>query len=193
MENQLQLCMSMPDLSKLPPLEPPEGYKIRSYQNGDSQHWSEIIAISFESQPERFNFDAIMRRDPAFHPDRIFFVTHDEKPVATASAYFRPDRINLGGMIHYVGVVPGHKGKKLGYWVTLAALHRMIVDDFSTGWLNTDDFRLPAIKTYLNLGFEPFLLQESQRERWRNVFSELGKPELSDQFQNILNGPIWVG
>ena len=46
------------------------------------------------------------------------------------------------------------------------------------GWavarLWTDDWRLPAIKTYLNLGFEPDIEHESHPERWRAVFEKLG-------------------
>jgi len=43
--------------------------------------------------------------------------------------------------------------------------------------LETDDYRLPAIKTYLNLGFEPLLVHENQRDRWRNILSALGVQE----------------
>ena len=40
--------------------------------------------------------------------------------------------------------------------------------------LDTDDFRLPAIKNYLNLGFVPVYVGENHGERWRIIFKKLG-------------------
>ncbi len=40
--------------------------------------------------------------------------------------------------------------------------------------LCTDDWRLPAVKTYLNLGFEPEIIHESHPARWKAVFETLG-------------------
>jgi mycothiol synthase len=44
-------------------------------------------------------------------------------------------------------------------------------------YLLTDDFRLPAIKTYLRLGFVPFLFEEGMEQRWREVLRRLEWPE----------------
>ncbi|MDR3689213.1 MAG: hypothetical protein P4L46_07535, partial [Fimbriimonas sp.] len=40
--------------------------------------------------------------------------------------------------------------------------------------LTTDDFRLAAIQTYLNLGFEPDMWHESHPGRWAAILQELG-------------------
>ncbi|HHY83306.1 MAG TPA: hypothetical protein GX505_11630 [Clostridiales bacterium] len=41
------------------------------------------------------------------------------------------------------------------------------------GWtsavLETDDFRLPAIKTYFRLGFQPKFTHESHPDRWDKI------------------------
>ena len=47
--------------------------------------------------------------------------------------------------------------------------------------LQTDDFRIPAVKTYLKLGFEPLIVHENQPKRWKDVFSAIGRPELIDK------------
>ena len=39
--------------------------------------------------------------------------------------------------------------------------------------LDTDDFRLPAIKNYLNLGFVPVYAGESHLLRWQSIFKKL--------------------
>ncbi len=186
-----QLRMLRPDLENLPGLDLPDGYNVRSYQPGDDKAWEHIIDQSFGAKPGSHSFDSIMRKDPAFRPERIWFIVQDRQPVATASAYSQPEKMPNSGMIHYVGALDGHKGKKLGFLVTLAALHQMVREDWQSSWLSTDDFRLPAIKTYLNLGFEPMLIHENQRERWRKVFDDLGLPDLKERFAATLDGEVW--
>jgi mycothiol synthase len=56
--------------------------------------------------------------------------------------------------------------------------------------LRTDDFRVAAIKTYLKLGFEPLLVAENQRRRWRDVLAAIGRGDLVERFAGILEGPI---
>lgn len=194
MSNQVhkpQLKMLRPDLDGLPEIRLPEGYSVRSYLPGDSQAWSNIIGESFKKTAADFDFDKIMRSDPAFRERRIWFIIFEGNPVATASAFIQPGFMRLAGMIHYVGALAGHEGKKLGYWVTLAALRCMSAEGWGRAWLATDDFRLPAIKTYLNLGFVPLLVDEGQRARWRNVFAELKLPAASEMHAEILNGPLY--
>jgi len=70
--------------------------------------------------------------------------------------------------------VPAHRGRRLGFWACLAALHRFAEEGREAALLLTDDFRLPAIRTYLRLGFRPVYTYESHMERWGKVFSELG-------------------
>ena len=132
-----------------------------------------------------------MRKDTGFRRSRVLFVVHSGEPVATASAWYDPEVIPEAGTIHFVGVLKEHQGHRLGYWVSLAALHAMRREGRKKGWLQTDDFRLPAIKTYLRLGFGPLLIDENQRDRWRNIFRELKQPELIGQYDEILNGPLW--
>ncbi|MYA72901.1 hypothetical protein F4Y19_22975 [Candidatus Poribacteria bacterium] len=35
------------DLDKLPSLQCPDGYRIRTYQNGDAAHWARIMDRAF--------------------------------------------------------------------------------------------------------------------------------------------------
>jgi len=188
-----QLKMIRPDLEDLPEVTLPDGYCIRSYQPGDYEHWARICAAAFERTPEDFPFDRMMRKDVPFRPDRIFFACCGKEPVGTTAAWYTPAADPEAGVIHWVAVSPGHAGKKLGYWLVLTALHRMAAEGRKRACLLTDDCRLPAIKTYLNSGFQPLLVDENQRERWRSVFRELGVPELAERFAEVLDGPLWKG
>ena len=51
-------------------------------------------------------------------------------------------------------------GKNLGYSLSLAALNYFRKKGIKEVFLYTDDFRLPAIKTYLKLGFKPVILDK---------------------------------
>ena len=188
-----QLRMLRPDLEGLPEVTLPQGYRIRTYQPGDDAHWGRILSESFRDRPEGYSFDEMMRGDPAFRPERIFIACCGDEPVGTTSAWHTPATMPDAGVIHWVAVLPGHTGRRLGYWLALSALHRMVADGRRRSYLNTDDFRLPAIKTYLNSGFQPLLVHENQRERWPKVFAELKLPQLSERFREMLEGPIWEG
>ena len=173
--SQPQLYMILRDLHALPAVTPPEEYRIRRFEPGDEAAWTAIVAASFERSPDRFSFESIMRSDPAFCPERVYFaIRRDGEAAATAAAWRKPRHWPDYGVIHYVGVHPDHRGKRLGYWITLRALHRIAEEGWECAALETDDFRLPAIKTYLRLGFEPLIEHESHPQRWRSVFQALG-------------------
>jgi mycothiol synthase len=178
------------DLSNLPEVSLPKGYSLRSYRAGDEAAWVRIIGESFERDHPADYFDQRMRRDPEFRAERILFVCRDEEPVATASAWYDPRAGAQTGVLHMVGVRPGEAGHGLGREVSVAALRQMRHEGRRRAELKTDDFRVPAIKTYLKLGFEPLLVAENQRGRWRDVLGAIGRGDLIEQFTGILEGPI---
>ena len=183
--------MVRPSLDDLPPVELPEGYSIRCYRPGDGAAWCEIITESFGGKRELSHFEGSMRADFPFRPERILFVARGDELVATASAWCKPDWDVDAGYVHMVGCRPSHAGKGLGCAVSLAVLHHHVQDGRTHACLHTDDFRVPALKTYLRLGFVPRLVHENQRERWRAVFENLGRSDLATQFRCILDGSLY--
>ncbi len=77
------------------------------------------------------------------------------------------------GYIDMLAVLPEYTGHKLGKWLTVFLLHYFKAQRVSSVMLDTDDFRLPAIKNYLNLGFVPAYVRENHVLRWRNIFQKL--------------------
>ncbi|NLE60550.1 MAG: GNAT family N-acetyltransferase [Planctomycetes bacterium] len=183
-----QLLMRRVHLRDLPAIVLPPGYALRHFRPGDEPAWEKIIEETF--QTTNYVFDAAMKANACFRPERVWFITQDDQPVATASAWQEPRFGPLIGALHMVGVRPGHQGRQLGYWVSLAALHRFVVEGRIEAALQTDDFRLAAVKTYLRMGFEPVLVNENQRDRWRTIFTAISRPDLAAQFEPILNGPV---
>ncbi|MDE0314276.1 MAG: GNAT family N-acetyltransferase [Candidatus Poribacteria bacterium] len=181
-----QLRMVRPNLDNLPKLELPEGYGLRSYQEGDEGHWANIISDSFGGR-ERTAEDTrneITGRD-VFVPDGLYFVTHQDIPVGTACAWRQSVEETDVGYVHMVGVLGEHTGHKLGKWVSLAVLYYFRDNGFSCSMLDTDDFRIPAIKTYLNLGFVPVYVDDTQPERWVEILNKLKLPLMATQISQV--------
>jgi len=173
-EKKTQLNLMRKDLLGLPDVRLPPGYALRHYQAGDEAVWERILTESFNRKTGSMPFDTIMKSDPAFRAERILFVTHADEPVATASAYTRAHVLPDAGMLHYVAVLPAHRGLRLGYLASLAALHHMRAEALGAAWTVTDDFRLAAIKIYLALGFEPWMAHPDHPARWQAVLAALG-------------------
>ena len=68
---------------------------------------------------------------------------------------------------------PEHSGKRLGAVVSAAATRRLVEAGYTDIYLLTDDFRLPAIKTYLSLGWRPVLGEAGMADRWSAVEQQL--------------------
>ena len=191
-----QLRMVRPNLKDLPELQLPAGYGIRTYREGDEAHWARIISDSFGGR-ERTAQDTrneITSRD-VFIPDGLYFITHRDVPVGTACAWRQSIDEKDVGYVHMVGVVAEHTGHKLGKWVSLAVLHYFRDNGFISAMLDTDDFRIPAVKTYLNLGFIPAYVEEGQSERWRDIFEKLKLPHPSAQIASVketLSEELWA-
>jgi mycothiol synthase len=61
---------------------------------------------------------------------------------------------------------------------SLATLHAFRKLRCKDAVLHTDDFRLPAIKVYLELGFCPEYAHATHAPRWSRLSSSLNKMEL---------------
>lgn len=184
-----QLVMCRPTLTNLPEPEPPEGYLVRCFRSGDEAAWAAIISDSFG---QRLGPDGFHRRmdDGQFQPERVWFVADHNGPVATASAWLVPRWGQGTGVLHMVGVMGCHTGRRLGRVVSLAALGQMVAEGRRRAVLQTDDHRLAAIRTYLGLGFEPYLIHDNQRERWPAALAAAGMADGVGRFGGQLSGPL---
>lgn len=190
-----QLRMVRPNLNRLPALEIPEHYEVRTYRNGDDVHWANVIGASFGRQRTAADARRTIMDCPVFDPKGLYFATYQGQPVATACAWKKsPDETEIG-YIHMVGVVPEHEGHRLGKWVSLCVLLYFQERGFKCAILDTDDFRLPAVKTYLNLDFLPVYVDTDQPDRWRQIFEKLRLPSMPDRSAEIrtaLSDEVWA-
>ena len=180
-----QLIMLHPNLDNLIDLATPEPYRIRSEGPGDAKAWERIISESFQ---EAYSY-RLMTEDKAYRPERVFFLTNEKDvPIATAASWTSADFPADCALMHMVGILPGHSGHHLGLYVSLAAMKYAKKEGFARMALRTDDFRLPAIKTYLRLGFLPTIVHESHIERWKNILHKVRREDLLDSLPEAYDG-----
>ena len=171
-----QLEMRLTSLDLLPELEVAEGYMLRTYREGDLAAWGRLIAECIGGQyDEAACRESLMMDTPRFAPEDVFFVEKEGEVVGTACALRKHAAGEGPGYLHMVAVDPAHRGRHLGRVLAAAALRQFRDLGYRDVVLQTDDFRLPAIRTYLGLGFAPVPTHDSHAARWREVCEKLGK------------------
>ena len=164
--------MHRPNLLHLPDQTAlPEGYQLRVYQQSDEYGLSSLLTRAFpETEWSVQSLENELTTNPGVLT--IFVIAHLDSIIATATSLVETER-PATGVVHWVAVDPDHRGKQLGYQVTLAVLHDFLRNNFSDSLLRTDDVRLPAIKTYLKLGFEPLIRSDEDQLLWNKTLVEI--------------------
>jgi mycothiol synthase len=169
-----QLFMRRPNLEGLPLLPAlPEGYEWCELREDELGPVSALLTLAFED--DSWTAERVHREFLA-SPDvkKTFIIVCGEKAVATASVQI-PEKSPETGLLHWVASDTEHRGKRLGYIVSLAVLHELARHGCREAALLTDDPRLPAIKTYLNLGFLPVHTDDTHPARWEAVAALLAE------------------
>ena len=168
MSEQLpQLFMRIKDITHLEPLALPHGVSLHNHTEGEEDKWEELIQKAFGNF---YSFDKVIKGGGDYKPERVLYLKKDGKYIATATAVEKEDFPNEG-WFRMIAVSPEARGVGAGHLVCLAALHALAARGFKSAVLSTDDDRIPAIKMYLRLGFEPLYTHESHTERWEKVMN----------------------
>lgn len=167
-----QLFMRRPNLEGLPDLPPlPAGYEWRELREEDLEPVAALMTVAFED--DSWTSERVHREFVAAAEVKKTFVIGCSGVAVAAASVQIPEKSPETGFLHWVAADPEHRGKRLGYLVSLAVLHELARHGCKDTALLTDDPRLPAIKTYLNLGFLPEHRDESHPDRWKAVAARL--------------------
>ena len=173
---QLQMRWPEPLLDSPPTPKLPPGYRLRCYADGDLAGYIELMARAGFGGWTAERVAAMLDR---VLPDGFFVVDHvaTGRVVATAVAEDRPRPGHpCGGEMGWVAADPDHRGRGLGRAVCAAATARLLAAGYRDVYLLTDDWRFPAIRTYLRLGYVPVLAGQAIANRWRAVGEQLARP-----------------
>ncbi len=167
------LLMRRPDLLLLPALPAlPQNYALREMQPNDVPAVAAVLRRAFADETwNEARVVSVLNEQEGVK--QTFLIDFQGLPIATASARLKPDQFPGSGYLHWVAVDPDHTGHRLGHVVSLAVLHAFVALGCADAVLETQDERLPAIKTYLKLGFAPVYRDETHRERWKAITRNL--------------------
>jgi GNAT superfamily N-acetyltransferase len=167
----IHLIMERNDLRNIPAFPPPEGFRLRSFREADTDLWADIETSvnEFPNKAQaRHHFEDEFGSRLADMRDRCLFLLNPSgNAVATTTAWFNPDyRGQNYGRIHWVAVRPEYQGKGLGKVVLGAALERL-ARWHERAYLTTQTISWVAIHMYLNFDFLPVLRNRDDREGWQ--------------------------
>ena len=157
------------------PLELPEGYTLLTMPELDDgvEQWLDIMQYGLSDGREDVSFYKTCMLDmPFYEEDKCFFIMYGGKAIATLTVVCDPE--TKDALIHMVGSLPECRGKGVGNMLGTVADHVLKTTGMQTARLKTDDFRVPAIKTYLKIGFQPDLSTEDYVQRWDAIYKSIG-------------------
>lgn len=135
--------------------------------------WLDIMQYGLSNglQGPEYYEDAMTKR-PLYKDDKCFFLL--ENGEAAASLTVICDYEKQEGYIHMVACKEEYRGK--GYGTILSQLGELTLkkEGMKTAYLITDDWRIPAIKSYLRIGFKPDVSTLEFEKRWKKIFDTIG-------------------
>ena len=143
----------------------------RRIRDGETASLCALLTSVFGQPWDRELADRELLAAPAV--EATYVVVRDGRVIACASARRPPDDWPGHGYVHWVASAPDYRGQGLGELVTRRVLWHFADRGLHGAVLETDDERLPAIRTYLRLGFVPQYRTDADPVRWSQVFEQL--------------------
>lgn len=186
-----QLLMRRPVSLACPEVRLPEGYALRLAGGEDVEGLAHCLSRAFGPNEQPAGSEGGVERAVAsprpWSPDRVrealleapdvrvTYVVTDRAGCVVACASDRrlPDRFPDACYLHWVAADPAHAGRGLGQAVSAAVIAGAFAECPCDTVLETDDHRLPAVTSYLRLGFAPEYTHPTHLERWALVFGAL--------------------
>lgn len=181
-DTQLQMVWPSPLFDAPPAVEIPPGYCLRTYQRGDEPRFYTLMELAGWPGWDEERLRPWLARIP---PGSWTMAVHEASGEIAATAMGLHDHSEahpFGGELGWVAADPDHRGRGLGMAVSAAVTARLIEAGYRDIHLYTEDHRLPALKTYLKLGYLPLLYAPDMAERWRAVCGLLGWPYTPEEW-----------
>ncbi len=167
------LSMILSDLEGLPQASLPDGYLFRAMVPGSETDYVRVMQRTLIANADMAWFRRTFQDDPAYDPDNLVLILNENGPVAAGAAWHAEGRQQGVGLVHMIGVVQEHRAHGVGRALVLWVLERLKARGFDQALLQTEDFRVPAIRLYLSLGFRPVFVHRTHRLRWKRIMGKV--------------------
>ena len=138
-----------------PPVEPPPGVEVRSWQDGDRDELLRVNAAAFASHPEQGSMDeanlALRMAEPWFDPAGLIVAA--DASGRMLGFHWTKQQSPQQGEVYVVAVDPAAQGRGLGRLVTNAGLAHLAAQGVSEVILYVESDNHRALATYSSLGF----------------------------------------
>ena len=157
----------------------PDGMELVSFSKLENaeREWLDIMSYGSllpEERDPNVNYYLDSMNLNHYSDDLCFFIKVNGKCAASITVVCNPE--SKEGLIHMVGAKPEFRGLGLGNLMCDVALWTLKKEGMKTARLKTDDRRIPAIKSYLKIGFTPDVTSElDYKERWDKIFEIIKK------------------
>ena len=159
----------------LPELTAAPGFRLRTVADAELEPYNALrVSAGFKA----WSADELRKFRAKVLPDGIFLVQEIAGGRFAASATAESTdmaEFPQVGVLGWVMAHPEFRGRRLGRFVSVAAMHRLYEAGYRFFSLLTDDFRLAAVKTYLDLGWKPWLYLDDMEGRWRALAETLNR------------------
>ena len=156
--------------AKMP--QPIENVTIKNWSEtvNPIDKWLDIVSYGLSEKKEGAEYYEKMNFCyKAYTPESCWFFCLNGEEAATVTVIC--DNESKEGYIHMVANKPCARGMGIGNLMSAFAVYKLKEAGMKTAYLTTDDWRIPAIKTYLKGGFTPDLTSEEDfAERWRKIY-----------------------
>lgn len=168
--------MARANLENLPEFALPSGFALRWHQPGDEAHWLRIHlaadhfnTITPEFFRKQFGSDEKLLRDR-----QCYLLDPRSEVIGTGTAWFNDNFEGARwGRVHWVAILPEFQGRGLGKGLMSVICRRLRELRHEHAYLTTSIARIPAIKLYLQFGFEPFIHCAEDEVAWKEVLAIL--------------------
>ncbi len=174
---QLHMIWPQHRLDAPPPVVIPTGYVVRPLQSGEEASYFRLMA---RGGWPGWDENRLRLWRPRLLPSGWFVAVTSPGNMVVASAMALRDVGEFGeqgGELGWVVCDPAHRRRGLGTAVSAAATARLLAEGYRYVHLYTEEWRLPALRLYLRLGYVPLLDSPDAEEHWRRVYAALGWTE----------------
>lgn len=160
-------------LSAPPPVTVADGYLLRQYRPEDHDAYQALLASADMAVCPLDYWEKHLL------PGGFFLIEHaatGELAAACFASHHPAPRHPRGGNFGWLATSPAHAGKGLGRAASAAVTARLVAGQYRRIYLETHDFRAPAIRIYLSMGWVPLLYAPEMASRWEAICEQIAWP-----------------